>query len=229
LGLSISGNCGCFDLLELLGVNIILTPNQEKKIFNELGIVFLLAPSHHPSLRHVAQLRKDHGKKTIFNLIGPLCNPASVSLQLIGSGNEEHADIIANALKNLGTEHSMIVTGKDGLDEVTLTMDSIMRNVTPDAVTISEFSPVKHSINLVSAEEIEGGTPEENMNIFLELSKGRGTISLQNLIIVNAAHAILLTSLVSSIEEAINLASVTLKSGAVFDLFTKYKEYTLSI
>lgn len=226
---SASGNCGCFDLLEKLGVRIDLDPSMEQKIFEELGIVFLFAPSHHPSLKHVALLRKQYRKKTVFNLIGPLCNPAGVTSQLIGSGNDEHANIIAHALHDLSTQNSLVVTGQDGLDEVTLTAKTTVRKVSQNGIVVEEFDPREVEMELVTDNSIEGGDADANAQVFLEISQGSGPEAMQNLVIVNAAHALLLTPLTKTINEAINLASETLKSGTVFDLFSRYKAYTASL
>lgn len=226
---SSSGNCGCFDLLEKLGVRIDLTPTQEKEVFNELGIVFLFAPAHHPALRFVAPLRKQFGKKTVFNLIGPLCNPAGVTAQLIGNGSEEQAGLLASAIQKLGTKQSLVVTGHDGLDEVTLTTKTTVRKVTSDGVSLQEFNPLDFDMKLVNDEAITGGSHDENMRIFLNIAQGDGSEAMQNLAIVNAAHALLLTPLASTIDEALGLARSTLESGAVFDVFNRYKEFTTTL
>lgn len=226
---SASGNCGCFDLLEKLGVRIDLTPDMEKQVFEELGMVFLFAPSHHPSLRHVGPLRKALGKKTVFNLMGPLCNPAGVTAQLIGTGTQEHADIIAEALQNLGTENAYIATGYDGLDEVTVTDRTTIRHIHSGSIDTEECNPTDFVMPLAAPESIEGGTVDENMEIFTEIAKGKGSTDVQNLAILNAAYALMLTSLVSDIGEAVALAKETLLSGRVYDKFTQYKEFTLSL
>ncbi len=219
---SASGNCGSFDLLEELGVRIDLSPDEERCIFEKFGIVFLFAPLHHPSLRHVAPLRKSYGKKTLFNLLGPLCNPAKVHHQMIGTGNEEQAQMIAEAIQMLGTKLSFVVTGHDGLDEVTMTTSTTIRTVTERGITLSEFSPVL----CVSEDEFIGGTPKENAEYFVELAKGGGTLARKNMILINAAHALLLTPLASSFDEALALATEKLSSGGVNDLFVRYRDLT---
>ena len=236
---SASGNCGCFDLLETLGVRIDLTPEQERKLFAEFGIVFLFAPLHHPALRHVAPLRKRHGKKTLFNLLGPLCNPAGVSKQMIGTGNNSDAELIAQTLRVLNTQllthsskltaQSFVVTGHDGLDEVTVTTSTMVRRVLDSGVEMTEFSPETLSIPLVTPEEIIGGRPEENAKIFLELAQGKGSEPMKNLVLVNAAHALLLTPLVKNLKDAHALAKETLSSGRVFELFSAYRDLSQTL
>ena len=223
---SASGNCGCFDLLEELGVNIDLNPDQEHRVFEELGITFLYARLHHPALRFVAPLRKKYGKKTLFNLIGPLCNPAGVHRQMIGTGNDTDAKVIAETLQRLGSTGSFVVTGHDGLDEVTVTTKTRVRRVTEKEIETEEFSPTSLSVQLAPASEIEGGTAKENAALFLELAQGRGTAAMKNLILLNATYALLLTPLATKIEEAFSLAQKTLNSGAAYEVFRSYRDFT---
>lgn len=222
---SASGNCGCFDLLVHLGIRINLTPDQEQKVFNELGIVFLFAPSHHPSLRFVAPLRKKHGKKTLFNLIGPLCNPAGAKRQVLGTGNAEHAPMIADTLKKLGSGRAMVVRGDDGLDEVTITGPSTIYSVNSTHVARSTFSPTELGIPLAHSSEIEGDSVERNAEVFLELLEGKGEIPKRNLVLVNAAHALIVAGLSTSIKEAFGTAEESLMSGKAASLFERYKEF----
>ena len=221
---SASGNCGCFDLLEELGVKIDLNPDQERRIFEQLGITFLFAPFHHPTLRFVAPLRKNYGKKTIFNLIGSLCNPAGVHRQMIGTGNEEDAEIIAQTLDRLGSFGSLVVTGHDGLDEITITANSTVRHVLEKRVEIEEFSPQLLSVKLALPSEIVGGNSKDNAALFLELAQGKGTTAMRNLILLNAAHALLLTSLATTIKEAFSIVQNTLDSGGAYKIFRSYRD-----
>ncbi len=225
---SASGNCGCFDLLEQLHVRIDLTPDMEKRIFEELGLVFLFAPAHHPSLKLVAPFRKKYGKKTIFNLFGPLCNPAGIKKQLIGTGNDQHAVLMADALFKLGSFGSKVATGKDGLDEVTSTTETTMYAVTPSGVEKSVFSPMEVSVPYTKESDIEGGAPEENAAVFLKLIQGYGDTAKKNLILLNAAHALMLAGVSPSIQEAFTLAKETLESGKVHNLFQEYRELASS-
>ncbi|MFA5272962.1 MAG: anthranilate phosphoribosyltransferase [Candidatus Peribacter sp.] len=223
---SASGNCGCFDLLEELGVKIDLNPDQERRAFEQLGITFLFARLHHPALRFVAPLRKKYGKKTLFNLIGPLCNPAGVSRQMIGTGSEEDAEIIAETLYKLGSFGSIVVTGRDGLDEVTITDGTTVRRVSENGVQTEEFSPESLSVPLALPSEIRGGTAKENARLFLELAQGKGNAAMKNLILLNAAHAMLLTPLATTIEDALRVVRQSLDSGAAYNLFRSYHDLT---
>ncbi|MBI3618770.1 anthranilate phosphoribosyltransferase [Candidatus Peregrinibacteria bacterium] len=223
---SASGNCGCFDLLEELGVNIHLDPAQERRIFERLGIVFLFAPLHHLPLRLLATLRKSYGEKTLFNLMGPLCNPAGVTRQMIGTGNDADAQLIAKTLHALGSFGSIVVTGHDGLDEVTVTAATTVRHISENGVRTKEFSPASLSLPPAFPFEIIGGNARENVQLFLELAQGKGTAAMENLVLLNAAHALILAKLSPSIQEAFLLAREILASGSVHRLFERYREFT---
>ena len=218
---SASGNCGCFDVLEGLGVNIELTPDQEKIVYDALGIVFLYAKSHHPAMRFVGPARKQFGKKTLFNLLGPLCNPAVVTRQMVGTGNADDAALMIAALKQLGTEQALIVSGNDGLDEVTICSTTTVQLLDGESTT---FDPLTHGIEYADPHDIEGGSVEENVAIVRSLAMGRGTRLQQNLIVVNAAHALWLAGLVATIEDGIALAREVLLSGRVLELIERYVE-----
>lgn len=218
---SSTGNCGSFDLLEHLGVNILLLPDEEERIFSALGIAFLFAPLHHPALRLVASLRKQHGKKTMFNLLGPLCNPASACRQLLGVGNVEEARILSDTLALLGSEKSFVVSGMDGLDEVSPCAPTLVHEI-PSGYT-SYFLPSDVGLPASDSSHIEGGTPLENVEIFLALAQGGGTEPQRRLALLNAAHGVLLAGLCTTLSDAYALARDTLLAGSVRDLFLRYR------
>ncbi len=221
---SASGNCGCFDLLEELGVRIELNPDLERRIFDRLGITFLFARLHHPALRFVATLRKTYGKKTLFNLLGPLCNPAGVTKQMIGTGSEADAALIAETLQKLGSVGSMVVTGNDGLDEVTITTTTTVRHIFEKQIQTDTFLPQSLCVSLALPSEILGGTAQENAALFLELLEGKGTEAMRNLVLLNAAQALLLTPLTKNISEAFSIAKDTVDSKVAYQLFQSYRD-----
>ena len=136
---SAGGNCGAFDLLERLGAKIDLSPDEERRIFDRLGIVFLYAPRHHPAMRLTAPLRKAHGRPTLFNFLGPLLNPAGVRRQLIGVGSQETATVFAECLRLDAAERIVLATGHDGLDEVTVTAPTTIRTVSEGRIVENAF------------------------------------------------------------------------------------------
>ena len=215
---SASGNCGTCDLLEQLGARLDLGPDEERRIFDALGIVFLYAPRHHPALRLVAPLRKAHGQKTIFNYLGPLCNPANVKRQLIGVGDPIAAGLLAECLRRDSAMRAVIASGHDGLDEVTVAASTTIRTVEAGCVAKTQFSPQEFDLPYFQERDIEGGTSRENAAIFLALAAGRGDDAKKTLVLVNAAHALRLAGLAQSLPEAYVLAKETLSSGKVLDL-----------
>lgn len=226
---SASGNCGCFDVLEVLGAKIELTPEQERKIFAELGIVFLFARTHHPAMRFAAAARKAYGKKTFFNLLGPLCNPAGGSVQLIGTGSMRDGDVMAEALRILDTEKAFVVTGLDGLDEISVCAPTVVRAVfhgRSDRPDSTHFLPSDFSLPVHMPQSIEGGSSDKNLLIIRDLADGKGDAAHRDLVLVNAAHVLLLAGLASTIKEGYEKASALLASGAVMKLMERYRSVT---
>jgi anthranilate phosphoribosyltransferase len=237
---SASGNCGSFDVLEGLGAKIELTPEhpstedvqgaaeelrvKERKIYDELGLVFLFAKTHHPAMKHVASARKKFGKKTIFNLLGPLCNPAGVKRQMIGVGNHHDAELIAGAMEKLGADDSLVVTGEDGLDEITMCESTVIRTIPGSRK--GKFHPTTLGLEICEPESIEGGSVDQNVQTVRDLASGKGSDAHRNLVLVNAAHALLLTPLASELSEAFVLAKETLASGKVANLIDRYIQAT---
>ncbi|MEN6452476.1 MAG: anthranilate phosphoribosyltransferase [Thermoguttaceae bacterium] len=219
---SASGNCGGCDLLERLGAAIDLGPDQERRIFDSLGIVFLHAARHHAALRRVAPLRKAHGKRTVFNYLGPLCNPANVRTQLMGAGNSEASGLLADCLRRDPTKRAVVATGDDGLDEVTVVTATTIRSIEAGRVTEARFSPESLGLPLFSHRAIEGGTADENAATFLSLAAGRADDAKKTLVLVNAAHGLQLAGVAPSLSDAYGLASETLASGRVLDLLNRY-------
>lgn len=219
-----SGRCGSFDLLEALGTRIDLTPDQERKVYDALGIVFLFAPTHHPAMRHAAEARRRYGKKTLFNLLGPLCNPTGMRRQIIGTGRASDAKLVAEALEILGMERALVVTGEDGLDEVTVCASTLICTV-PSGEQVN-FHPHSIGLKVCSSKDIEGGDPKTNLAIARDLMAGKGSEAHRNLVLMNAAHALLLTDLAHDVKEAYELARQALDSGAVGKLLNQYIQAT---
>lgn len=221
---SASGNCGSFDLLETLGAKIDLDPHQEQMIYNELGIVFLFARNHHPAMKHVASARKKFGKPTIFNLLGPLCNPAGVKRQMIGTGNSTHAAVINEALQQLGAERCIVVTGHDGLDEVSVCDTTTIRNFGLDLDPETIFDPKELGLRKIQPKDIIGGTVAVNVDIARDLMHGKGIEAHTALVTINAAFALMLSELVDGFGDALIVSKEILRSGKVATLVKKYIE-----
>ena len=229
---SASGNCGCFDVLEALGAKIDLTVEQEQKIHEELGIVFLFARSHHPAMRHVAAARKAFGRKTLFNLLGPLCNPASVRRQLIGTGHAHDAQLMADTLHILHAQEqaflpAFVVQGMDGLDEISVCAPTIVHSVNTGERNL--IVPADMGLPVHALADIAGGSVSEKLHIFREIAAGKGTDAHRNLVIANAAHALLLAEITDNLRRAGTIAAEVLASGRVMTLIERYVSFTRDV
>lgn len=222
-----SGRCGSFDLLLAVGANIQLSPKQVAHAIEKIGIGFIFAPLFHPAMKKVAAVRKKLGVRTIFNLLGPLTNPAQPAFHLLGTLSVEIAEKLIAAMKNLGYRHAMVVTGEDGLDEVTLTGRTTVFELQKNAIRRFEFEPEALGIPRVkNFSEISGGSIEQNAQRFIELLQGKAKVALQNLLYVNCAFGFLVAQRVRNVKEGLALAKKTVTSDAAFKKFQEYKKFS---
>ncbi len=220
------GRCGSFDLLEGLGARIDLSPDQAQAVFRECGLVFLFAPNFHPAMKAVAPARKRYGKPTVFNLLGPLCNPAGVKRRLLGTSKRANAKLLMETLRELGDERSLVVCGCDGLDEVTVCGPTAVFDV--QAGTQREFNPRDMGLEEHSAESLEGGDVAANAAIARRVLAGEGTRAQRDLVLANAAHALLAAG-VASLRVAAESAKKALDSGQAQALLERYTRFTRSL
>ncbi|BAV58683.1 anthranilate phosphoribosyltransferase [Endomicrobiia bacterium] len=169
---SVSSKCGSADLLEVLGVNIMLSPQQCEAILKKVGMCFLMAQTFHSSMKYVAKVRKELGIRTIFNILGPLANPAKASYELIGVYDENLVEPIASVLVNLGVKRAMVVHGHDGLDEITLSDTTTICEVNRGRLNSFFITPEQFGLKRCSLSELIGGTPQENREIALNILNG---------------------------------------------------------
>lgn len=216
-----TGRCGCFDLLAAIGVKIDLTPLQEEKIYAETGLAFLFAPLHHPSLKYIAPLRKAYGKRTIFNLLGPLLSPANVPRQLLGTSDIATAEILAKVLQKQHKYGSKIVVGSDGLDEVTVTGPTIIFTISKELQS-EEWDPSMVGFSTFNEKEIEGGSIEKNMEIFHDVLQCNGVPAHTALVLCNAAHALHIARPNISLSDCLLTVREAIESKRVYKLFESY-------
>lgn len=213
---SISSNSGSADLLEALGVNINLTKEEVEESIDRVGIGFLFAPSLHPAMAHVMQTRKEMGIRTLFNLLGPLTNPASCEFQVIGVYEKQWVKPIAHALKDLGAKGALVFHGASGLDELSTTGENTVAYIKRDS--LEEFSLRPEDVDLPQAtlHEIQGGSPEENRELTREILSGREGPPL-DIVLLNAAAAFLAGEKVSSLKEGICLSREVVAKGQALE------------
>jgi anthranilate phosphoribosyltransferase len=190
---SFTSRSGSADLLEALGVRIEVTPAQMASILRETGIVFMFAPLMHPAMRHVGPVRRELAIPTVMNMIGPLANPASAGRQVIGVADRARLDLIAGALRELGTEHALVVHGEPGMDEISPIGITHVRELRgTDAVREWTIDPTTLGFTALSAEELAGGEPQDNAEIVRQVLGGAGNLTAQAAVILNAAAALYL-------------------------------------
>ncbi len=222
---SISSRCGSADLLLALGVNVEASKEVVERCLSEIGIGFLFAPLLHPLMRHVSLSRREIGIRTIFNLLGPLTNPAGAQAQLIGVYDDSLTEIFAQVLRNLGEEHALIVWGGDGLDEITLTTKTKVTELRNGEIHTYWITPEDFGLKRGSLEELRGGDPKENAEIALAILKGkRGT--KRDVVLLNAAAAIILGKRASNLKEGIEMASWAIDSGKAMEKLRRLVELT---
>ena len=209
---SVSSKCGSADVLKELGVNIDLQPKQVEKCIEEIGIGFMFAPIFHPAMKFALNARKEIGIRTIFNILGPLTNPANAKSQLIGVFDEKLLKDIANVLKNLGSEHVIAVNG-NGLDEVTICGKTKVCELKNNKMDIYSINPEDFGFRLSSLKEITGSFPKENAKIITDVLNGVDGPK-RNVVLLNAAAALLTTNIAKDYKDALELAAHSIDSGS---------------
>ncbi len=212
---SVSSKCGSADLLKELGVNIENPPEKVEKCVGKAGVGFLFAPLLHPAMKYAIGPRREMGVRTIFNILGPLTNPAGAQRQLLGVYAKELTTPIANVLGNLDSIHCMIVHGEDGLDEITTTGKTFISELKDRKVKEYTISPEDFGIKKSTPAEIKGGSPEENAKITLDILKGSKGAK-RDIIILNSGAAIYVAGKAESLSDGIEKAKKSIDSGEAF-------------
>ncbi len=214
---SITSNSGSADMLEALGVNLTLTIPKQIEMLKQCGFVFMFAINHHPAMKHIMPIRKSIDHRTIFNILGPLSNPASVHKQLIGVFSKDYILTIAQALTKLNTKKAMVVSSADGMDEISIS--DVTHCAFIDRGNIHEFilDPREYGFDLYPKEEIQGGDATHNATITKGILDGSITGAKRDIVILNAAVALLVDGKVNSTEEGIEMAKDIINNGTAID------------
>jgi anthranilate phosphoribosyltransferase len=205
--------CGSADLLEALGARIDLDAAAVARCVEEVGFGFMFAPAHHQAMRHVVPVRKELAVRTIFNFLGPLTNPAGATRQLIGVSDSSYLDVIAGALVALGARRAAVVSSEDGMDEISVSGETRLLEVTPDGVTDHTVSPERVGLESASHASVKGGTPDENAEITRAVLDGEPG-PRRALVVLNAGAALFVADRVPSFEAGVRLAEQAIDSGA---------------
>ena len=220
---SVSSKSGSADVLKALGVNIEADAVTVARCVDEVGIGFLFAPMLHPAMKYAIGPRREIGIRTIFNILGPLTNPAGASSQVLGVYDPGLTETLANVLKNLGSEHVFVVHGSDGLDEMTVTDKTHVAELVDGEVKCYEIDPEDFGISKADISSLVGGAAEENAQITLDIlngDKGPG----RDIVLLNSAAAIVAGGLASNLAEGIQIAAQTIDSGKALEKLELLKE-----
>ena len=224
---AMSSKCGSADVLEALGVKIELTAQQVEKCLNEVGIGFMFAPAFHPSMKYASAPRREVGIRTVFNILGPLTNPAGAQAQMLGTADGSLVEKMARVLASLGSQHVVVVHGEDGLDEITLTGPTRVCELKNGCVTSFTIRPEDFGLQRCRLDQLRGGTAQENATRLREVLTG-GEGALRDVVLLNAAAALLAGDKVDSMKEGIAVAREVVCSGKALAKVDRLIEVTQS-
>jgi anthranilate phosphoribosyltransferase len=224
-GRSVSSKSGSADVLESLGANINLSPEKIAQCVQEVGIGFMFAPNHHPAMKNVAALRKELGVRTIFNILGPLTNPAGAPNILMGVFHSDLVGIQIRALQRLGAEHALVVYGRDGMDEVSLGASTLVGELKDGHLSEYEIHPEDFGMPMASSRALRVETPEESQAVLRGVLNNEAGAA-RDIVILNAGAALYAANVTTSIKDGIALARETIASGAAKNKLTQFVAFT---
>ncbi len=207
-----SGDCGSADVLEALGVQIELPPEAVERCLREIGIGFMFAPAYHPAMRYAAPVRREIGIRTVFNVLGPMTNPAGVPCQLIGVGYPEVAEKMAEALRLFGTHHAIIVHSDDGMDELSLGSDTAGWEVLDGDIRPYVVRPRDLGLPHATPEDLRGGDPAANAETMRAVFSGSGG-PVRDAVLLNSGAALVAGDVASTLAEGIEMATASIADG----------------
>lgn len=219
-----SSKCGTADCLEALGVNIEQSPDRCIELLNEVGMCFLFAQKYHTSMKYVGAIRKELGFRTVFNILGPLTNPGSPKMQLLGVYDEYLVEPLAQVLINLGVRRGMVVYGQDKLDEISLSAPTTVCEFKDGWFKSYIIKPEDFGFNSCSKQELVGGTPQENAAITLNILQGKEKGAKRNTVLLNAGAALYIGGKAESFNDGVQLAAKLIDSGRALATLEKFIE-----
>ena len=215
-GRSVSSTCGSADVLETLGVNVNLTADQVAKCVNKIGIGFMFAPNHHSAMKHAAPVRRELGVRTIFNLLGPLTNPANARRQVMGVFDKMLTSKLAQVLQKLGSEHVLVVHGADGMDEISFAGDTFVAELKEGKISEYTLNPAQFGLKAHALKDIQVQNAHESKAMILDVLAGKSNTkngAARDIVLLNAGAAIYAAGLQANIHEGIAHAAKVIDSG----------------
>ena len=209
-----SSKSGAADVLEALGVKITIPPEKSQKLLEKIGICFLFAQNYHIAMKYVAPIRKELGIRTVFNILGPLSNPAGANMELMGVYDEALVEPLAQVMANLGVTRGMVVFGQDSLDEISMSAPTSVCEIKDGKFTSYVLTPEQFDYERCTKEELQGGTPQENAEITKAILEGKETGAKRHAVCLNAGAALYIAGKAASIEAGVKMAEQLIDSGA---------------
>lgn len=219
-----SSKSGAADVLEALGVKITLTPERSAEILKKIGICFLFAQNYHIAMKYVAPIRKELGIRTVFNILGPLSNPAGANMELMGVYDESLVVPLAQVMANLGVTRGMVVFGQDKLDEISMSAPTTVCEIKDGTFTSYELTPEQFGYTRCKKEELVGGTPQENAEITRQILSGKETRAKRQAVCLNAGAALYIAGKAESIKAGVKMAEELIDSGAALAKLNQFVE-----
>lgn len=220
---SVSSKCGSADVLEALGVRIDIPVSRSEQILREIGLCFMFATRYHSSMKHASPVRKELGARTIFNILGPLSNPANANHQLLGVYDENLVEPLASVLSKLGLKKAMVVHGLDGLDEISLTTSSIVCEVNEGKLNSFFFDPRQFGFEYCKPEDLTGGGPEENADIARRILSGEKG-PRRDTVLLNSAVCLYMFFNDVTLRECVRIAAEVIDSGRAMEQLSRFIE-----
>jgi anthranilate phosphoribosyltransferase len=223
---SATGRCGSADVLEALGARIDLEPGAIAECISEVGFGFMFAPLHHQATRHIIPVRRELAVRTIFNLLGPLTNPAGATRQVIGVSDPAYLETMAGALAQLGSESALIVSAEDGLDELSVSAPTRVVELRDGRIASFTLTPEEAGLERASGDSLAQGGPDENAEVTRAVLSGRTDGIERSLVLLNAGAALYVSGVAESIEAGVRAAGDAIDSGAAAELLERYVSRT---
>lgn len=220
-----SSKCGVADVLEALGVNITVSPEKSSELLKDIGICFLFAQNYHIAMKYVAPIRRELGIRTVFNILGPLSNPAGANMELMGVYDESLVEPLARVMSNLGVKRGMVVYGQDKLDEISLSAPTSICEIRDGKYESYTITPEMFGFERCTKEELTGGSPQENAAITKAILSGEEQGAKRNAVLMNAGAALYLAGKADTLQDGVKLAGELIDSGralAKLEEFVKY-------
>lgn len=224
---SVSSKCGSADILEALGVKLLSDPVRLGQCLDEVGLAFLFAPMMHPAMKNVSAARKELGTETIFNILGPLLNPARATHQIMGVYNRDLVEPMAEVLRNLGLQRAFVVNGGDGLDEITTTTKSFVAEWTGEDIITYDVVPEEFSFSPATVKDLQGGDLATNVSIVQDILDGKKGPK-RDIVVLNAGYAFYLAGQVKDVNEGIAFAGDVLDDGQAWVKLSALIDFTNS-